>query len=516
MAFKRATKAAALARIALYGPSGSGKTYSALLMAQGLGKKIAVIDSEIAIDGKDGTGAASKYSDRFEFEVEELRDKSVVSYIAAITAAKLAGYDVLIIDSISHAWKNLQTEVEKISKAKFAGNYWAAWSEGNPIQERFLNAIVGFPGHVIATMRARTVWGQSQDKNGRDKPERMGLEPEQGKGIEYEFDLLISINADHFAVVEKDRSGRFQDAVIQKPGQDFGAQIAGWLRHTDAIPGLDPAVGNGGFEVCTADQIKDIRTLLTSPAIKDETRKAIEEKLAGPPFSRGKAANIIEKLNAARMAFKADQAPAAGAEAPKPDAKPKRTTKAAETKPAGQKPAPTPAPTAPVTAAGAKPAETPNPTPAGAATTAKPAGPTSPKSAATGTSTVGSTVAKPAAGATAPPAGAPVAFEPEGAVRDVEKMSESDVLMGFNKLCDDYRVPVKNLDTYAAKSFGPGKCFRDIPLERKRAILADPGPWLCEVAPSTVSAVAEKTLAPKPTRDNPDPTRDGVVDDIPY
>jgi len=28
--------------------------------------------------------------------------------------------------------------------------------------------------------------------------------------------------------------------------------------------------------------------------------------------------------------------------------------------------------------------------------------------------------------------------------------------------------------------------------------------------------VAEKTLAPKPTPGNPDPTRDGVVDDIPY
>ena len=478
MAFKRATKEAALARIALYGPSGSGKTYSALLMAQGLGKKIAVIDSEIAADGKDLTGAACKYSDRFEFEVEELRDKSVVSYIAAITAAKLAGYDVLIIDSISHAWKSLQTEVEKISKAKFGGNYWAAWSEGNPIQERFLNAIVGYPGHVIATMRARTTWGQSQDKNGRDKPERMGLEPEQGKGIEYEFDLLISINADHFAVVEKDRSGRFQDRVIQKPDQSFGAEIAGWLQNTDAIPGLDPVNGNG-FEVCTADQIKDIRTLLTIPAIKDETRKAIEEKLAGPPFSKGKAAAIIEKLNAARAAFK-DAKPAADAQ-PKADPKPKLEKKPAKTK----------AETKPATAPEQKPATPP-------AADAKPAAETKPAPEAAG-----------------------VPFEPATGLKDVEKLDDSAVVVLFNELCDRYRVSVVALDTYTGVAFGPGKTHRELPIERKRAILADPEPFLKVVARKNGKPVDEPPVnwsakAPEAFRMNPDPTADGVVDGIPY
>ena len=44
--FKRATKAAAKLRLGLIGPAGSGKTYTALRIAQGLGGKIAVIDTE--------------------------------------------------------------------------------------------------------------------------------------------------------------------------------------------------------------------------------------------------------------------------------------------------------------------------------------------------------------------------------------------------------------------------------------------------------------------------------------
>ncbi len=46
MQFTKATRKKAKLRLALTGPSGSGKTYSALLLAKGLGGRIAVIDTE--------------------------------------------------------------------------------------------------------------------------------------------------------------------------------------------------------------------------------------------------------------------------------------------------------------------------------------------------------------------------------------------------------------------------------------------------------------------------------------
>ena len=44
--FSKATKTKSKLRMALIGPSGSGKTYTALTVATGLGKRVAVIDTE--------------------------------------------------------------------------------------------------------------------------------------------------------------------------------------------------------------------------------------------------------------------------------------------------------------------------------------------------------------------------------------------------------------------------------------------------------------------------------------
>jgi hypothetical protein len=189
------------------------------------GKPIAVIDTE--------RGSASKYADRFSFDVLELEDQTIDGYVAAIGEAAKAGYAVLIIDSLSHGWQTLLEEVEKLAKAKYRGNTWSAWSEGTPHQRRLVQAILNYPGHVIATMRSKTEW-TTVDNNGKKTPQRVGLAPEQGKGIEYEFDLLLEISTEHIGHVIKDRTGKFQDKLIDKPGEDFGKQLAAWL--SDGLP----------------------------------------------------------------------------------------------------------------------------------------------------------------------------------------------------------------------------------------------------------------------------------------
>lgn len=225
--FKKATKEQSKLRLAIFGPSGAGKTFTALRLGAGLGSNIAVIDTE--------RGSASKYADRFDFDVLDLPQKDINTYLAAIKAAGQAGYSVLIIDSLSHAWKELLDEVEKLAKAKYRGNTWSAWSEGTPKQNKMVDAILDFPGHVIATMRSKTEWTTQDAGNGKTKPIRVGLAPEQGKGIEYEFDLLMEISVDHIATIIKDRTGKFQDALIDKPGEDFGAELKSWLG-TGAAP----------------------------------------------------------------------------------------------------------------------------------------------------------------------------------------------------------------------------------------------------------------------------------------
>lgn len=80
MQFSKAVRKRAKLRLALTGPSGSGKTYGALMLAKGIGGKIAVIDSE--------HGSASLYAHLADFDTLELAPPySPERYIEAIKAA---------------------------------------------------------------------------------------------------------------------------------------------------------------------------------------------------------------------------------------------------------------------------------------------------------------------------------------------------------------------------------------------------------------------------------------------
>jgi hypothetical protein len=232
MAFKKAERTQLWLRCALFGPSGSGKTKTALLMAKGIADKMgvpfAVIDTEAR--------SASKYADRIPFEVDDLKKKTVDDYIAAMNEAIKAGYKVLVIDSLSHAWRELTDEVDRIAQSSTSKNTFSPWAKVNPKQKRFIDAILNFPGHIITTMRSKTEWVITATKDGKTAPEKMGLAPEQGKGIEYEFDLLVELDQKHQATVTKDRTGKFQDETIDKPGEDFGVALFDWLSSGTAIP----------------------------------------------------------------------------------------------------------------------------------------------------------------------------------------------------------------------------------------------------------------------------------------
>jgi hypothetical protein len=220
--FKKATKEQCKLRLAMFGVSGSGKTYSALRIAKGLaGKegKIAVIDTE--------RKSASKYSDRFQFDVADIEKPTINNIKMVIENAK--GYDVLIIDSMTHVWLELLQEVDQIARTKFGGNTWSAWSEGTPKQMSLINALLSFPGHIIANMRVETNWTTVTNEKGKVVPVRVGEAPKQGKGIEYEFDMLMQISQEHTALVIKDRTGKYQDQIIELPDEKFGEELANWL-----------------------------------------------------------------------------------------------------------------------------------------------------------------------------------------------------------------------------------------------------------------------------------------------
>ncbi len=236
MGFVQAVKEKSYLRAALTGASGSGKTFSALAIATGLGGRIGLIDTE--------RGTARKYAHRFSFAVSELGPPySVERYLAEFEGAKHAGFDTLIIDSLSHAWNQeggMLERVDKIAVTKAKGkgdpNTFAAWKDATPLQNRFINAILDLPMHVIVTMRSKQEYVSEKDERGKTTIRKVGLKPEQRDGVEYEFDLVLDMDQDNIGYVTKSRIDGIAGQAFKHPGAQLAEIILPWLDGAPAAP----------------------------------------------------------------------------------------------------------------------------------------------------------------------------------------------------------------------------------------------------------------------------------------
>lgn len=231
--FRKATKTQRKLRLALAGPSGSGKTYSALSIGCNLGKRVALIDTE---GSPDSGGSAELYADSFDFDCVVLPSYSPTTYIEAINAACDAEYDVIIIDSLSHAWFGSEGALELVNKemAKSrSNNSYTAWRNVTPLHNALIQSILHANAHVICTMRAKEKYVLEEDDRGRSKPKKLGLEAIQRDGMGYEFDMFCDMDIDHNMIVTKTRIGLDGD-VIKKPGKDLAIKLLTFLNSGQA------------------------------------------------------------------------------------------------------------------------------------------------------------------------------------------------------------------------------------------------------------------------------------------
>lgn len=229
--FHKAQRRKAYLRLALCGPSGSGKTLGALRLAQGLGGSIAMIDTE--------HGSGELYADVCDYDVAPLdAPYSPERYIERIEGAEKAGYELLIIDSLSHAWSGeggILDIKDKVEKASRSANGFAAWREVTPEHNRLVEKILAAKLHVIVTMRTKTAYEIQQDEKGRSKPVKIGLAPVQRDGMEYEFTAVMDLSIDgHIATATKDRT-RLLDGRPMQLDTSVGENLREWLES-----GVDP------------------------------------------------------------------------------------------------------------------------------------------------------------------------------------------------------------------------------------------------------------------------------------
>jgi hypothetical protein len=221
--FSKATKKAAKGRIAIDGPSGSGKTYTSLMLARILGDRVAVIDTE--------HGSASKYADMFEFDTLHLNRYSPQVLIEALASAATAGYDVVVIDSLSHFWMGTDGMLEQVDKAakRSGGHGMSGWKEMRPVERQMVEALLAYPGHVLCTLRVKTDWVEGEGRNGKRQMLKVGTKAEQREGLEYEFDLVASMDLGNELTVVKSRCQALSGEIVHRPGRDFAETFKAWL-----------------------------------------------------------------------------------------------------------------------------------------------------------------------------------------------------------------------------------------------------------------------------------------------
>lgn len=231
---KKATKEKCKLRLVLVGVPGAGKTYSALNIASNLapGGKVLVLDSEY--------GSASKYADIFDFYTLEVTDHDPRNYIKLIKEAGQAGVDVLVIDSLSHAWQALLDLVSK--EGAKSRNPYGGWDKGTPIQRELIEAILASKCHVIATARQKSEYVVAPNQQGKMAPTKVGMKSEQKADIEFEFDVAGELDTDNSLRITKTRCPGINGKSFHKPGKELADILRAWL-DAGAAPAPKPASG---------------------------------------------------------------------------------------------------------------------------------------------------------------------------------------------------------------------------------------------------------------------------------
>ncbi|MGI5151400.1 AAA family ATPase [Plantactinospora sp. CA-294935] len=252
-----ASRKKAKARVALAGPSGAGKTLTGLKLlytltgaqtiADGF-ERIAFIDTER--DSADKYAVNPTLPGVGDMTPDEaggygFMKFSPVKYdprqlVELIDEAALAGFTGFMLDSASHYWFGPGGILELVDlfARNHGGRSMDGWKDVRPIERAYIEALMSFPGHVVVAMRSKQRYEVIDGSDGRKKVSKLGMQPDQRDGLEFEFDVVGDIDQDHYLRITKSRCDALADEVIHKPGAELAHQLLDWLENGE--PPRDP------------------------------------------------------------------------------------------------------------------------------------------------------------------------------------------------------------------------------------------------------------------------------------
>ncbi len=231
--------------LGLSGGTGSGKTFTAMRLARGISsdKPFAVIDTE--------AGRAKHYADAFRFDHGDLKPPfRPDAYAEAIKAADVAGYPVIVVDSMSHEWAGeggiLDWQEDELDR--MAGDDWkkreackmAAWIKPKMSHKQMVQRLLQVRAHLILCFRAEPKVDMVRNADGKmeivEKKSLTGLHgwiPITEKNLPYELTASFLLMADKPGVpnpIKLERQHRDLFPLDQPITEESGARLAAWAK----------------------------------------------------------------------------------------------------------------------------------------------------------------------------------------------------------------------------------------------------------------------------------------------
>lgn len=101
------------------------------------------------------------------------RPRTVKKYVMALAEVGVAGYDVVVVDSLSHAWAGEGGILQRKEQmdAVPGSNGFTNWGKMTPEHNQLVNAVLYLKTDIICTMRSKTEYVVSTNSKVASAPE---------------------------------------------------------------------------------------------------------------------------------------------------------------------------------------------------------------------------------------------------------------------------------------------------------------------------------------------------------
>lgn len=242
---RKAVREKVYTKIALMGSSGSGKSYSSLRLATGMKNRLDKVegkDNKILVANTEGSRGVY-YASEFDYDIVDIDPPYTPEvYIDLIEEAVEAGYDILVLDSVSPEWDGKGGCLEMHA---MLGGRATDWKALTPRHTKFLDTIEKSPIHIIATIKAKDQYEIDKDEKGKVSVKKLGLGCRQREGFEYCFTCTFSIDQKtHIASAQKDNTHIFDNTIGEILTEKYGEKMIDWANSSPVEPNKKYVVEN--------------------------------------------------------------------------------------------------------------------------------------------------------------------------------------------------------------------------------------------------------------------------------